>query len=125
MTILDTHVVLWLGKDPERLLPEKVRRRLDSDTLVLSPFVSLELQFLYEVGKINAPAKAVIDELAPKLELVISDPPSALICEVAATLDWTRDPFDRLIAAQAAATDTPLMTKDRTIRKNLPQAWWP
>lgn len=125
MTLIDTHVVLWLGKDPEHFLPERVRRRLNADTLVLSPFVALELQSLYEVGKINVPAKAVIDELAPKLELVISDPPSALICEVAATLDWTRDPFDRLIAAQSIATETALITKDRHIRKNLPLAWWP
>lgn len=98
---------------------------MDNDTLLLSPFVTLELQHLYEVGKINVPAKAVIDDLAPKLELVICDPPSALICEVAATLDWTRDPFDRLISAQAAAPDTPLITKDRIIRMNHSQAWLP
>lgn len=125
MTLLDTHVVVWLYEDPERLLPVKVRRRLESDALVLSPFVSLELQYLYEVGRIKVPGKTVIDELVPKLEMIVSDPPAALICAVAATLDWTQDPFDRLISAQAAATDIPLITKDRTIRKQLPQAWWP
>ena len=125
MTVLDTHVVMWLYEDPERLLPVKVRRRLESDALVLSPFVSLELQYLYEVGRIKVPGKTVIDELVPKLEMIVSDPPAALNCAVAATLDWTRDPFDRLISAQAAATDIPLITKDRTIRKQLPQAWWP
>ncbi|NYE70647.1 type II toxin-antitoxin system VapC family toxin [Microlunatus parietis] len=125
MTLLDTHVVVWLYEDPERLLPAKVRRRLESDVLVLSPFVGLELQYLHEVGRIEVPGKTVIGQLVPKLEMIVSDPPAALICDVAATLNWTRDPFDRLISAHAAATAMPLITKDRTIRKQLPQAWWP
>lgn len=124
MILLDTHVVVWLYSDPEQLVPKPVRDRLDHEQLALSPFVRLELQYLHEVGKLSVPANAVIDELAPKLELVLTDPPAALICQVATTLDWTRDPFDRLISAQAVAAGMTLVTKDRIIRKNLPLAWW-
>ncbi len=124
MILLDTHVMVWLYQDPQGLVPPKTLRRLDADQLVLSPFVRLELQYLTEVGKVKVGAETIVDELAAKLEMVLSDPPSAHVCAVASTLSWTRDPFDRLISAQATATEMPLVTKDRVIRENLPLAWW-
>jgi len=42
----------------------------------------------------------------------------------AVDLTWTRDPFDRLIAAHAIVTDAPLVTADETLRENLPLALW-
>jgi len=39
-------------------------------------------------------------------------------------MDWTRDVFDRLIAAESAATDIPLITKDRTIRAHHKLSIW-
>lgn len=124
MILLDTHIVVWLYEDPQRLIPSQVLQRLNDEPLALSPFVRLELQYLYEVKKVAVPAQSIIDDLAPKLEMALTDPPSALVCQVATTLDWTRDPFDRLICAQAVATGTALVTKDRMIRKHVSLAWW-
>lgn len=124
MILLDTHVVVWLYEDAERLIPSQVRQRLNDEPLALSPFVRLELQYLYEVGKLSVPAQTIVDDLTPALELTHTDPPSALVCQVATGLEWTRDPFDRLISAQAIATETALATKDRTIREHVPLAWW-
>jgi PIN domain nuclease of toxin-antitoxin system len=123
--LLDTHIVVWLYDDPERLVPTPVRERLNAESLALSPFVRLELQYLYEVGKVSVPAQSIVDELVPKLEMVLTDPPSAQICQTATALNWTRDPFDRLISAQAVTSGTTLVTKDRVIRNHLPLAWWP
>jgi len=39
-------------------------------------------------------------------------------------MDWTRDVFDRLIAAESAATEVPLITKDRTIRAHHKLSIW-
>src|SRR5262249_51158592 len=125
MILLDTHIVVWLYDDPERLVPPPVRERLNAEPLALSPFVRLELQYLYEVGKVSVPAQTIVDELAPKLEMVLTDPSSAQICQAATALDWTRDPFDRLLSAQAVTSGTTLVTKDRVIRNHLPLAWWP
>lgn len=125
MILLDTHLVVWLYQDPEKLVPMAVRSRLDRELLALSPFVRLELQYLYEVERISVPSQVIVDEMTSRLELTHTDPPSALVCQAATALDWTRDPFDRLIAAQAVATRTPLVTKDPTIRRHLPLAWWP
>ncbi len=46
------------------------------------------------------------------------------LVQEAAGLSWTRDPFDRLIAAHAIVANAPLVTADRTIRDNLPLAIW-
>jgi PIN domain nuclease of toxin-antitoxin system len=125
MILLDTHVVVWLYADPERLVPARVQYRLNNEQLGLSPFVRLELQYLYEVGRITVPAQIVVDDLVTKLELSLTDPPSDAICQVATMLSWTRDPFDRLISAQAVTAEATLVTKDQSIRRNLPLAWWP
>ena len=37
---------------------------------------------------------------------------------------WTRDPFDRLIAAQALVSGERLLTRDRLIRANCSWAFW-
>jgi PIN domain nuclease of toxin-antitoxin system len=46
------------------------------------------------------------------------------LVEAATKLDWTRDPFDRMISAQAIVAGAPLLTADRTILANLPLATW-
>jgi PIN domain nuclease of toxin-antitoxin system len=50
--------------------------------------------------------------------------PTAELVRAALDLTWTRDPFDRLIAAHAVVADAPLVTAHRTILEHLPQAVW-
>ena len=42
----------------------------------------------------------------------------------ASRLEWTRDLFDRLIVAQSSFDGSPLITKDRQIRKHYEAAIW-
>jgi len=45
--------------------------------------------------------------------------------EKARTLNWTRDPFDRLITGEAMAVpDALLVTRDSVIRENFDRAVW-
>ncbi|MGH3544810.1 MAG: type II toxin-antitoxin system VapC family toxin [Mycobacteriales bacterium] len=124
MILLDTHVVVWLYADAQNRIPLAVAQRLNTEQLGLSPFVQLELAYLSEIGRITVSAQAILDDLGSKLELTLTDSPSALLCQTATHLTWTRDPFDRLLAAQAIATDTPLVTKDRVLRQHCDLAWW-
>lgn len=62
--------------------------------------------------------------LSRSIGLDVADVGVATLTEAAVSLSWTRDPFDRLIAAQAIVADAPLVTADRTILENLPQAVW-
>ncbi len=98
--------------------------RLEHENLALSPFVHLELAYLCEVGRIKDPVVSVVEELTTRLEMTLVDVSAALVCARAAHLNWTRDPFDRLLAAHAMVAGIPLVTKDETMRRHLALAWW-
>jgi PIN domain nuclease of toxin-antitoxin system len=115
---------MWLYDAPLSRIPVAVQRRLDKEQLGLSPISQLELGLLHEVGRIRPSAAAVLDELGARLGHVIADVSSAAVCREAIGLTWTRDPFDRLLAAHATVSNIPLVTKDETIRRHLQLSWW-
>jgi len=122
--LLDTHVLIWLYDGLLSRIPAAVRRRMDREQLALSPFTQLELAYLHEVGRVRPSAETVVAELSSRLELTLADVSSAAVGHAAVGLTWTRDPFDRLLAAHATVSSMPLVTKDETIRRHLPLAWW-
>lgn len=124
LTLLDTHVVAWLYAGATERFPDRARERLDRDELAVSPVVGLELQYLYEIGRVTEPAERVLDALAGSVGLAVADRGVAELVDRAVGLDWTRDPFDRLLAAHALAADAPLLTADRDLREHLPLAVW-
>jgi PIN domain nuclease of toxin-antitoxin system len=101
-----------------------VRELIESEEPFVSPIVELELTYLHEVGRVTEPAAAPLSALRKTIGLQVADVSLATLVEVAAGLTWTRDPFDRMIAAQAILADTALVTADRTILNNLPLATW-
>jgi len=62
--------------------------------------------------------------LRRSIGLEVADASLFEVMHAAERLSWTRDPFDRMIAAQAIVADVPLLTADRTILEHLPQATW-
>lgn len=122
---LDTHVLVWVLAGEHARLPAPVRTLLDTERLGVSPMVELELTYLHEIGRLSAPAREILAELSPILELVMSTAPFDRAVRQASTLTWTRDPFDRLIAGNALADRADLLTADQTIRRHLPSARWP
>lgn len=121
---LDTHAVVWLFEGRVEKLSEPVRAAIERDRLLISPMVELELAFLHEIGRIKDPAERFLQALGPALGLRACDLPFAQVVAEATRRSWTRDPFDRLIVAHAAARDAPLVTKDRTIHRHYPAALW-
>lgn len=124
MIYLDTNVVLWLAGAPEQLSEAAVAQIDGAEHLLLSPMVELEIEYLYEVGRIQRPASEVIQHLRRFLSLRACDRSFASVITKARELKWTRDPFDRIITAQAAVADDPLLTRDKIIRANYPHAVW-
>lgn len=117
-------MVGWLYEGADKRLPPAVRELLASRQPLVSPVVELELTYLYEIGRVTEPAKAPLSALRRSIDLQVTDVSSAELVQAAVDLDWTRDPFDRLIAAHAVVADFPLLTADRTIREHLPLATW-
>lgn len=121
---LDTHATIWLYESGTDTFPAAARSLLDTEPLAISPMVRFELAFLYEIGRITPPPDVIVAGLSSTVGLVTSLTSFVDVIGAAKDLTWTRDPFDRLICAQAVAENAILLTKDRKIRANLTLARW-
>jgi PIN domain nuclease of toxin-antitoxin system len=121
---LDTHVVVWVYQSDIDELSPMAARMLDSHDLMVSPTVLLELELLHEIGRIKISAEKLITELGNQIDLQICPLSYQKVVEQAVNEKWTRDPFDRLIVANAKAAGAPLLTRDERIRKHYRRALW-
>jgi PIN domain nuclease of toxin-antitoxin system len=108
--LLDTHVVLWwLADDPG--LPEEIKDRLDHEPDVrVSAATIWEIAIKQALGKISAPA-----DLSDRVrDSGFRELPIDFTHAVAAgRLPLIhRDPFDRMLVAQARCEDLTLVTRD-------------
>lgn len=114
MILLDTHAMIWLDQSHPRARG-LIRR---AQRLYLSPATLLELQFLEEAGRIRLP-KGDPQAVAVDDRWTLDDPPAAAWFAAALDLSWTRDPFDRLIAAHARLRGWRLATADQVLLEKL------
>lgn len=122
---LDTHILVWLYQDGvTRLTSEGVRAIESAEQLLISPMVELELTYLHEISRINCRALTILDTLRRDIGLETCTQPFAAVIGAALPLDWTRNPFDRIIVAQAAHRESPLLTADQNIRNHYSAAVW-
>ena len=124
MTHLDTHVVVWLYAGEVDRFPPAALSALDGDLLAISPAVVLELQYLHEIGRLTVPAVDIVADLRGRLGLADAEAEFGMVVSRALPLAWTRDPFDRLIAAHAAADDARRLTADGMLLVNVKGAFW-
>ena len=124
ITHLDTHVVIWMAMKEHHRLPDTVIKRINSSTLMVSPAVILELQYLVETKRIQGSPLKIIEGLQSAIALEIGKDSFAWVIRESLALSWTRDPFDRLIVAQASLAKAALLTKDQDILRHYPQAVW-
>jgi PIN domain nuclease of toxin-antitoxin system len=87
--------------------------------------VLLELEYLFKRGRIGVDARTTYTNLNADFGVELCSIPFARVAWEAINIIWTEDPFDRIIAAQAAAHQrAPLITRDKLIRQNYNQAVW-
>jgi len=123
---LDSHVVVWLYAGEHHRFSHSLREQLGRGRLRFSPMVRLELAYLYETGKITDSPASIIDELSTAVGLKADSEAFGRVITVAERLDFSLDPFDRIIVAQAVAADARLVTKDERVHAAHPDtAYWP
>lgn len=116
--LLDTQCWLWMALAPDRFSSRS--RRLVEDRrnlLYLSAASAWEIAIKHGLGKLRLPGDPetyVPARMAALAVLPLAiDPPHAL--RVAALPPHHRDPFDRLLIAQAQIEDLPLLTADSAL----------
>jgi PIN domain nuclease of toxin-antitoxin system len=121
---LDTHVVIWLSAGLTTLFNSTVQNLINQNDLFISPIVRLELQYLYEIKRITDSPNAIVTDLTTRIGLQIDGTDLNKIVSQAMTFSWTRDPFDRIIVANAGLNNHILVTKDSAILANYSLARW-
>ena len=115
MILLDTHALLWLETGHRRARPLKSL----TGRLYVSPVSLLEIAMLVEIGRIRPRGRARAWSLADDDRWRLDEPPAGDWFEEASALSWTRDPFDRLIAAHARVRRYRLATADVALLEHL------
>lgn len=124
MIYLDTHVVVWLYSGDIERISDIAKELINGNDLYISPIVQLELQYLFEIQRITEIPHVIISNLFARIGLKVCDQDFLQIITNATSLGWTRDPFDRIIVANAALHQNSLITKDQNILTNYPKAVW-
>jgi len=117
--LLDTHVLLWAVLEPPKLTPELAEALEDSgNALFVSAATAWEIATKWRIGKLQQAAVVVHnDAMALDGLAAIEIPISGDVARRAGL--WPvehRDPFDRLLAAQAVADGLILATGDPVFR---------
>ena len=112
--LLDTHFLIWLVLGSKRLaeFPWIERHR----PWGVSPLSFLEIQLLAEIGRLSVHNPEFTATVMGDPRFTVDDIPLATAIRHALRLDWTRDPFDRMLVAHSLARRIPLCTVDRRIR---------
>jgi PIN domain nuclease of toxin-antitoxin system len=118
--LLDTHCWLWLCAEPERFSRTTIAQLSDPATERLLSAASVwEIVIKYGMGKLPLPVRPN-DFVPSRLVTTRTDVleiSAAHALKVAELPDHHRDPFDRMLAAQALVEDVPLLTADRALRR--------
>ena len=122
---LDTQALVWLSQGSLDDISPNVTRLIQNADLFYSPMVLFELELLYEVKRIKQSARDIQRKVEYELSVRLCDLPFSLIAAAALDEKWTRDPFDRLIVANAKANGFAwLISADEEIRKHYPRTVW-
>ncbi len=122
MIMLDTHIAVALYEGRTAGLSTATKRAIDREPVSISPAVVLELELLHEIGRLRVGAAPIARHLAERLAISVAGERFADVAFEALALGFTRDPFDRLIAAHAALLKAPLVTLDETLHRHYPHA---
>jgi PIN domain nuclease of toxin-antitoxin system len=113
--LLDTHAWLWMNAEPERLSPEALELIQDlSNELLLSAASAWEIAIKAALGKLvlpEPPSRYIPSRM--QAGGVTSLP--VTVAHAAAVADLPRhhrDPFDRMLVAQAKLERVPILTSD-------------
>jgi PIN domain nuclease of toxin-antitoxin system len=125
--LLDSNVLIWLDIDPDAL-SARVRELLtDENNVWIASVVSVwEIQIKLQLGKLslNLPFSKLIENLRVTSDLQILPIELSHIWALEELPEHHRDPFDRLLIAQAIVTQLPIVSADSMFDRYSVQRLW-
>ena len=116
--LLDTHVVVWLAQQPERIPPDVQDAVRTAEVRIISAVSAYEIAFKTHVGKLPQ-GQSIVEGWDRVRADLIAEEASLTAADMlrAGRLAWDhRDPFDRMLVAQAQAEGLVLVSADAQIR---------
>lgn len=122
MILLDTHIVLWLAFEPDKLSKrarEAIRTARPEGRLAIAGISLVELAWLAEKGRVETTlsVESFVRQCAAKMT-VLPITPEIAARAVSLPDSYPKDPQDRLIGATALVEGIDLVTRDKQIRKS-------
>ena len=119
MLLLDTHLLLWAAFSPEKLSPEACEILRSRQTPLAFSLVTLwEVAIKTSLARPDFSVDPQRLQRALLAEGFVEVPITAAQIVRVATLPWVhRDPFDRLLVAQAIEDRLTLLTSDATLKR--------
>ncbi len=122
---LDTNVVVRLSQGNLPRIRFQTRKILEQAVLLISLVVLIELEFLYEITRIKLSGRDILKKVDHEIGVRVCELPFALVANAAIDEKWTRDPFDRMIVAQAKTNGLAfLVSADEEIARHYPRTIW-
>jgi PIN domain nuclease of toxin-antitoxin system len=116
--LIDTHIALWIRSEPEKLTAGELRTMEEAGIRYISSVTLWEFAILMGLGRIEA--NQHLFDVPGGYDLL---PVSADHCKNLAKLPrHHRDPFDRMLVAQAQSEHVPLLTRDQALTAYRAQA---
>lgn len=125
--LLDTHTFIWADGEPEKLSPEaKTSGEDPTNEINLSVASVWELQLKIMLGKLalRKPLRSVIEDWIQQNKMLILPVHLEHVLRLDTFSSHHKDPFDRLLIAQAAQEGLTIVTYDRAFALyNIPVIW--
>jgi len=126
--LLDTHVFLWWSSERGARVSERARELLSDGTTGVSFSMASVWEIAIKVGSGRLELPGVIERYLPDrmrhhgFELLSIELPHALRAGVLPQIH--RDPFDRMLVAQAQIEGLPILTADPAITRYEVETIW-
>lgn len=120
--LLDSHALLWFVEGNSSRIGPPLRRRIEAAATTVSVASLWEIAIKVSIGKLKAPDDLPdrVEELGFDLLPVAADH----VWRVRQLPDHHRDPFDRLLIAQAQVERMPIVTADNSFEPyDVPTVW--
>ncbi len=121
--LLDTHALLWWMTN-DRRLSRRARDAIAKSDVLVSVVSAWEIEIKRGLGRIEVDTHGVLDEVTGTTGFAWLEIGPAHVAALADLPPLHRDPFDRMLVAQAQLEHVALISRDRDVRRYEVETIW-